>query len=180
MKGIVFTEFLEMVEDKFSADTVDTIIENADPPSGGAYTAVGTYDFSEMVSLVTELSKDTGVGLPDLIKTFGYHLAGRFEAMYPDYFSEYTTLFDFLPTIEDRIHVDVKKLYPDAELPTMECETQENGDFILVYKSARPLADLAEGLICGCADYYGDKITMSKEDRSEEGATDVKFTIRKV
>lgn len=55
MKGIVFTEFLEMVADKFSADTVDTIIEEADPPSGGAYTAVGTYDFAEMASLVTKV-----------------------------------------------------------------------------------------------------------------------------
>ena len=43
MKGIVFTEFLEMVEDKFSADMVDDIIDDCDLASGGAYTAVGTY-----------------------------------------------------------------------------------------------------------------------------------------
>ena len=29
MKGIVFTEFLEMVEEKFSADMVDDIIDTA-------------------------------------------------------------------------------------------------------------------------------------------------------
>ncbi len=44
MKGVVFTEFIEMVEDQFSADMVDDIIDDAQPPSGGAYTAVGTYD----------------------------------------------------------------------------------------------------------------------------------------
>ena len=179
MKGIVFTEFLEMVEDKFSADTVDTIIEEADPPSGGAYTAVGTYDFAEMASLVTELSLTTGVGLPELLKTFGYHMAGRFEAMYPDYFAEYTSIFDFLPTVEDRIHIDVRKLYPDAELPTMICEMKENGDFTLNYQSSRPLADFAEGLISGCADYYKEQVTISKIDRSQDGATDVEFTLRK-
>ena len=42
MKGIVFTEFLEMVEAQFGLDTVDAIIENSDLPSRGAYTAVGT------------------------------------------------------------------------------------------------------------------------------------------
>ena len=49
MKGIVFTEFLEMVEASYGLQTVDTIIENASLPSEGAYTAVGTYDFNEMV-----------------------------------------------------------------------------------------------------------------------------------
>ena len=43
MKGIVFTEFLEMVEDKFSFDVVDTIIEQSELESGGVYNAgVGT------------------------------------------------------------------------------------------------------------------------------------------
>ena len=47
MKGVVFTEFIEMVEDKFSADIADQIIEEADLPSGGVYTSVGTYDHAE-------------------------------------------------------------------------------------------------------------------------------------
>jgi len=46
MKGIIFTEFLEMVEDRFSPEIADRIIEAADLPSGGAYTAIGTYDAS--------------------------------------------------------------------------------------------------------------------------------------
>jgi len=41
MKGIVFTEFLEMVENKFSPELADRIIEGAEVPSGGVYTAVG-------------------------------------------------------------------------------------------------------------------------------------------
>lgn len=44
MKGIVFTEFVDMVEAQFSADMVDDILDDAAPASGGAYTAVGTYD----------------------------------------------------------------------------------------------------------------------------------------
>ena len=44
MKGMVFTELLDMVEDKFGIDMVDSIIEDADlPVSKGVYTAVGTY-----------------------------------------------------------------------------------------------------------------------------------------
>ena len=53
MKGIVFTEFLEMVETKFGLETVDNIIENSDLKSEGIYTSVGTYDFNEMVTPVS-------------------------------------------------------------------------------------------------------------------------------
>ena len=53
MKGMVFTEFLEMVESTFSADMVAAIIDDSAPPSGGAYTSVGTYDHQELVGMVT-------------------------------------------------------------------------------------------------------------------------------
>lgn len=44
MKGVVFTEFIEMVEGRFGLAMVDRIIEAAQLPSSGVYTAVGTYD----------------------------------------------------------------------------------------------------------------------------------------
>ena len=40
MKGIVFTELIELVEKKFGLEMVDTIIGESDLPSGGVYTSV--------------------------------------------------------------------------------------------------------------------------------------------
>jgi hypothetical protein len=74
MKGIVFTEFLEMVEDTFGLETTDTIIENSKLPSEGIYTSVGTYDFNEMVSLLTSLSEEVNIPANDLLYTFGLYL----------------------------------------------------------------------------------------------------------
>ena len=42
MKGLVFTEFLELVDEQFSFETCEQIIEMSDLPSGGIYTSVGT------------------------------------------------------------------------------------------------------------------------------------------
>lgn len=39
MKGIVFREFIDMVESTFGEDISDEIIEESDLPSGGSYTA---------------------------------------------------------------------------------------------------------------------------------------------
>ncbi len=42
MKGTVFTEFLEMVENILSPELADLIIEQSDLHSEGAYTSLGT------------------------------------------------------------------------------------------------------------------------------------------
>ncbi|HBR92854.1 MAG TPA: hypothetical protein DEA90_01670, partial [Opitutae bacterium] len=67
MKGMVFTNFLEMVEERYGIDMVDTIIDASDLPSNGAYTAVGTYPHTEMVSLLISLEKETGVTVSELL-----------------------------------------------------------------------------------------------------------------
>ena len=42
MKGVIFTEFMELVEHQFGLEELDTLIEESAVPSGGVYTAVGT------------------------------------------------------------------------------------------------------------------------------------------
>jgi len=82
MKGVVFTEFMDMVEQQFSVDMLDDIIEDAQLPSDGAYTAVGTYPHSEMVALVSALSARSGVAVTVLLRAFGEYLFGRFVRGY--------------------------------------------------------------------------------------------------
>ena len=42
MKGIVFSEFLDLVEVKFGLEMVDKIIDQSNLESKGVYTSVGT------------------------------------------------------------------------------------------------------------------------------------------
>ncbi|MBC2595400.1 heme NO-binding domain-containing protein [Ruficoccus amylovorans] len=164
MKGIVFTEFLEMVESRFGVEMTDVILEEADlPMSRGAYTAVGTYPHSEMVSLVTHLSGHSGLSVPDLLKSYGEHLFGRFHALYPGFFRDGGDAFDFLTSIHEVIHVEVKKLYPDAELPSFLCSSPEPGVLRMHYISSRQMQDFAEGLIIGCLKHFNQSSTIEKE-----------------
>jgi hypothetical protein len=135
MKGVVFTEFFGMVEQVFSADMVDDLIEATEPPSGGAYTAVGTYDHAEIVAMVVELSARSGTPTDELLAAFGKHLFGRFHELYPVFFDGVPDAFSFLSSIEDVIHVEVRKLYPDAELPRFESWFPDEESMVLVYRS---------------------------------------------
>jgi len=178
MKGVVFTEFLEMVSSMFGEDMADDIIDDSNLPSGGAYTQVGTYDHTEIVALVSALSVRTETPVPTLLKVYGKHLFGRFSALYPVFFETPQTAFDFLSGIENYIHVEVRKLYPDAELPTFDIARDGNNKLTMIYRSGRHFEDLAEGLIEGCLEYYKEDCLIEREDETTEGAGSV-FTITK-
>ena len=51
MKGVVFTEFVEFAEEEFGLGVADDMISRCTLPSGGAYTAIGTYDHRELVQM---------------------------------------------------------------------------------------------------------------------------------
>ena len=170
MKGMVFTQFLDMVEERFSPEVVDKIIVQADLPSGGAYTSVGTYDHAEIVALVMQLSRETGLPASTLVKAFGEFLFQRFSEIYPQFFEETSSTFGFLRSVEHYIHIEVRKLYPDAELPSLACHV--DGDHMtVIYRSKRQMADLAEGLIKGALDHFGETISMDRRDDANDGST---------
>lgn len=174
MKGIVFTELIEMVEEDLGIVIADRMISHSGTQHQGAYTAVGTYDHGELIRLVMSLSRETAIPVPDLVRVFGKHLFKRFVALYPQFFVGVDVAVSFLPLIESYIHVEVRKLYPDAELPTFECSECE-GVLSMTYQSNGPFADLAEGLILACADHFGDPIRVEREERGLEDGTHAAF-----
>ncbi|PWJ42556.1 heme NO-binding domain-containing protein [Sediminitomix flava] len=178
MKGIVFTEFIEMVEEKFGFDIADRVIQTSALPSNGVYTAVGTYSHAEMVSLLMNLSKEVGMEVDQLLRIFGRHLFEVFTKVYPHFFTGETNLFSFLTQIEIYIHREVQKLYPDAELPTFTSNYLDDGTFELVYFSDRRMSALAEGLITGASEFFNTEIDL-KTEVFEDGSR-VRFLIKMV
>jgi hypothetical protein len=160
MKGIVFTEFLEMVGQSHGDDLVDSLIDDAQLPHGGAYTSVGTYPHSEMVALVTSLSQRTGLTLNQLLEAFGRHLFGRFYVHFPHFMDSTPDALAFLMGIETVVHTEVRKLYPDAQLPRFETYRASPTQVDMKYESAHDFSHLALGLIKGCAQHYGNELEI--------------------
>ncbi len=176
MKGIVFTEFLEMVESKFGLEVVDEIIETSNLPSEGIYTSVGTYEFNEMLSLITELSKKVNISVDDLIHTFGLYLFTSLGKAHPEVIKSYSNPLSLLYSIEDHIHVHVKKLYPEAELPTFKILEKTETSISMIYSSSRGLYRLAHGLIEKSFEHFNKTASVSFELLKDDG-TEVKFNV---
>lgn len=162
MKGMIFTEFLAMVGQVFSAEMVEKIIESANLPNQGAYTDVGTYDHQEIIRLITALSQETGIAIPELQIIYGKHLFKQLFIRYPRIIHNNKNIFEFLQSVDGHIHGEVLKLYPEAELPRFQCEMITQDQMTMAYHSNHPFQDLAEGLIQGAAEHFHEKIRVQR------------------
>ncbi|MAQ74962.1 MAG: hypothetical protein CL613_01360 [Aquimarina sp.] len=176
MKGIVFTEFLELVEKKFGLAMVDRIIEESNLSSQGVYTSVGTYEFSEMLSLLNNLSKNTNIPTNHLLEIYAEHFFTTLQKSYPFLLEEYSDPITLLSSIENHIHVEVKKLYPDAELPTFEVLEKTEYKLVMTYKSSRAMYSFGLGLMHKTFEHFNKKAKIEYDKLKEDG-TEVKFLI---
>ena len=85
---------------------------------------------------------------------------------------------DLLASIENHIHVEVMKIYPDAQLPTFDLEERTDTKMIMVYKSSRALYMLGKGLMLETFKLFKVPVDIAIEKLNEEG-TIVRYVINK-
>ncbi|MDY7548198.1 heme NO-binding domain-containing protein [Glaciimonas sp. CA11.2] len=179
MKGIIFQTFIHMMEKTFSIEMADEVMSAATLETGGAYTTVGTYKYPEIIEMVGHLSERTGVPVPTLLCAFGKDLFTSFTRSNINHLENVNSTFSLLKVLDNKIHVDVKKLYPDAELPSFEYSNSDPLVLILVYRSQRPFADLAEGLIRGAISHFNESISLCRIDYPSQQGVHSRFTLTK-
>jgi hypothetical protein len=161
MKGVVFTEYMEFIEEQFGFDVVDEMIEKSGV--SGVFTQAGNYPFSDLFNMVSALSVITEKPLGVLIEAFATNLFPKLVKIYPKPVENYNNTFDFIAHVDDVVHPEVKKLYPDTELPEFELVSRNENELVTIYSSSKPLMDLARGLMIGCATFYGENLDIQYE-----------------
>lgn len=162
MKGMIFNELFEMIDEVFSLETTEKIIKKANLSNHGAYTDVGTYDHQEIIRLIAALSAETGISEIQLQYAYGKYLFQKLWKRYGDVVEPIQDVLTLLKTVDNHIHVEVLKLYPDAEFPKFECTSLENNKMQMIYRSNHPFWHLAEGLMQGAALHYNQKIHIER------------------
>ena len=163
LKGIVFTEFFKHIEKCHGAEVLDDVIVSAAPLNDGAYTSIGTYPFKEMLDLVAAYTKATEQSGTSVLDGFGQHCLASWVSYVPAFFGPHRSLFDILSEINEFHEIEVRKLYPDAELPTFLVESRDAHVMTIGYYSNKHLTDLAIGVIKGAAAHLGQTISIRAE-----------------
>lgn len=178
MKGAVFTEFIEFVEETYGFDTADVMLEPEDGKNR-VYTQAGNYPFEELVELVISVHKTEGVEIGDILYNFGIYLFGKLVRMAPFLIAGSNSTIEAISKVDTYIHIEVKKLYPEAELPKFEVKKLEDDYLEIMYSSDKKLEILAKGLMMGAAKHFNENIEIEYETIQEEPHT-VKFQVKRL
>jgi hypothetical protein len=168
MKGIIFTEFLEMVERDYGFEILNGIIDKSKLESNGIYSGVGTYEFKEFGQLVKQLSLVTDIKENELLIKYGHYVFDTFYNNYGDFFANIEHPFQLLEQVDSHIHIDVKILYPDAELPRFETKRIGSDTMEMLYSSKRRMEYFALGLMEASFIHFSINFTINMEDKGND------------
>ncbi len=178
MKGIVFTTFNDMIEQEIGIEVWEQILDSVNPDSQGVYTSVEDFPDAELIAMVGELSKITGTPVMDLVTAFGQYLFHALAMKHPVFVEEKPDFLEFLKSIEDVIHKEVKKLYPNPNLPSLKWEQSDPNSLTMYYRSPRKLCHLADGLIRGAAKRYEVDYSFDHAICMHDGHDHCRFEIK--
>ncbi|MFI3247109.1 MAG: heme NO-binding domain-containing protein [Ferrimonas sp.] len=178
MKGIVFTEFVDMVDQQFGFEVTEAMLERVELASGGAYTQVGDYHHGEMLQLVEALASELQQPVELLLIAYGSRLFDRLVLVHNIDLSRYVGSFDFLQQVENDIHRQVRKLYDNARPPTFEFDSISANQMQLRYHSHRGFGAVAEGLLRRCTERFEEPMNITRRSLNHQG-TEVLFLLER-
>lgn len=176
MKGFIFTNFLEFIETNHGLEMVDEMITNCDLPSEGIYSSFSNYEFDELVRLLTYVSQKTQIEPAILLEKFGAFVFPYLIGKHSYIIERYDNAIDLIAGIENHIHIEVKKLYHDADLPTFRVVEKSEKKLTIIYNSSKGLTYFAIGLIKETLNHF--KVDGAVEiDPNFDAKKGVKFNI---
>ena len=161
MLGVVFTSLVEMLEEHISPEFADEVLVEAKLENDGAFTAVGYYPFSELEKIMAVLVSKTGRTANELLYDYGKYLFVVLSSGHAQMMANRRSVLEILDCLDDDIHVQVRKLYPDADLPSFRILERTADGISMEYYSVHDLYALAEGLIDGAATYFSEQVEHS-------------------
>jgi len=176
LRGIVFTLLVEMLEEQQGLAFLNSVLAEADLPSGGAYTSGGNYELSELSEILNCLERRLDIPVEFLLRNYGEYMLPRLALMFPNFF-EVENLKTFLLSIDRRIHVELKKLYPNSSLPSFNYQDTGEKGLTIYYRSSKKLCFLAEGLIEGAAKHFNSECSLIHSTCMHRGDANCTFEL---
>jgi predicted hydrocarbon binding protein len=155
MKGLIFNLLEEFLVARCGETEYELILTDcqlcADP---SLMVGPGSYPDQDFTAIIASAAKRLGLGSKELLHEVGRAAIPRLVSRYPQFFIPSKHPRDFFASLNFIHHLEVKKLYKDAELPRFRCENKADGSLLISYISGRGLCHLFSGLINGVADHY--------------------------
>lgn len=176
MKGVVFNLLEHLVRREFGDAEWSRVLQDADVDH--SFTSEGTYPDAVLRRLIAEVGKRAQKSPGEALQWFGRHSMPLLNAMYPGFFASQTSARSFILTLNDIIHPEVRRIYPDADVPWFDFDTSVPNELTVGYQSPRKLCLLAHGFIEGAADHYGETVDVEQTQCMHRGDAKCIFQLR--
>ena len=163
MKGVIFNLLEDFITENYGEATFDEIVDTCTLNTKEPFVGPGTYPDEDLVEIVTKASAKLGITPDQALFAYGKYIFPKLVATVPQFVEPYNHPKDFLKTINDVIHMEVKKMYTHAYTPKFTYVDTEENKLIIQYSSKRKLYALMGGLIEGVANYFNYTIRQSRK-----------------
>ncbi len=176
MKGIIFNIFEAFVCQHFGENAYEVLLDSCLLQTREPFIGPGTYADADLIEFITKASLQFNIPTPELLRTFGRFVLPRFAKKMPTLLENHTAK-SFLLSVQDIVHVEVHKLYPEAVTPVFHYEDPASNRLLIHYHSPRCLCHLMEGLLDGVGHHFSTNIEQSQLQCMHDGADSCIFDL---
>jgi len=178
MKGVIFNLLERFIVDGWGDHVYDEILAGCPLHTQGAFVGPATYPDADLFAIVGKTCERLGLPPATALHAFGRYLAPRLAERVPGLVAAHAHPKTFLQTIDDVIHVEVRKLFKDAQPPRVTWTDPGPDQLVLHYSSTRPLCGLVGGLIEGTGLMFAVPLTQTQIRCRAQGAPTCDFEVR--
>jgi hypothetical protein len=175
MKGVIFDLVEEFIIEISDEETFEEIFSDCNFITEEPFVGPGTYPDEDLMELLNKAITKLDIPLPDALRSFGKGSFPNLVKKIPPSFVDFEHPKTFLMTVENIVHVEVRKLYIDANPPRFDFEDNHPDHLVINYESSRRLYDLMDGLIEGVGEYFNSPIKYSREIAERYGGEICKY-----
>lgn len=156
VQGIMFNLVEEAVIHHHGEDVWDQLLDQAG--LGGAYTSLGSYPDDDAFRLLNAAANALDLSPFEALRWFGRAAIPLLAVRYPRYFVGLADSRSFVIRVKNFVHPEVGSIYPGAHVPALGFSNETDGSLVLTYSSGRKLCAMAQGLMEGAAERFGETL----------------------
>lgn len=154
VKGVIFNILEGFVTETWGEEVYDEILRSCPLHTKTAFIGPGTYPDTDLMTIVARTVDRLGVTVPEALHAFGRYAFPHLARRVTPIIAGFDHPKPFLMALDSVIHVEVRKLWRDAETPRLTYTDTGAASLVLHYASKRQLCPLVGGLLEGLADHF--------------------------
>lgn len=177
MKGIIFNLLEGFICEGWSEEVYDEILSMCPLHTREPFVGPSTYPDADLLAIVAAATEKLGVTTDQALHAFGEYAFPHLVRKFPVFVEGHHHPKTFLKTIDDVIHVEVRKFFRDATPPRVTFVDPGPDELLLIYESRRRMCSLATGLLQGCSRFFRTPIDSRETQCMKSGSPTCHFAL---